>query len=50
MVVDGGKHTNDLILLPHRVIPDWWRDQGHRLSTGDLDQVPWPKSPSIPSG
>lgn len=39
MVVDGEKHTNDLILLPDRVIPNWWRDQGHRLSVEDLDRV-----------
>lgn len=39
MVVDGEKHTNDLILLPDRVVPNWWRDQGHRLSAADLDQV-----------
>ncbi|MFW6115633.1 MAG: Mth938-like domain-containing protein [Chloroflexota bacterium] len=39
MVVDGQEHTNDLILLPDRVIPNWWCDQGHRLSAGDLEQV-----------
>ena len=39
MVVDGERHTNDLILLPDRVIPNWWRDQGHRLSAGDLERV-----------
>ncbi len=39
MVVDGEKYTNDLILLPDRVIPNWWRDQGHRLSADDLEDV-----------
>lgn len=39
MVVDGQTHTNDLILLPDRVISDWWRDQGHRLSINDLEEV-----------
>jgi hypothetical protein len=39
MVVDGEAHTNDLILLPDCVVPDWWRDQGHRLSPSDLGVV-----------
>lgn len=39
MVVDGEEHTNDLILLPDRVISNWWRDQGHRLSVVDLEEV-----------
>ena len=39
MTVDGEKHTNDLIVLPDRVVGNWWRDQGHRLSPDDLDAV-----------
>jgi hypothetical protein len=39
MVVDGEEYTNDLILLPGRVISNWWRAQGHRLSVADLDEV-----------
>jgi hypothetical protein len=39
MVVDGQAYTRDLILLPDRVIPNWWREQGHRLSPEDLQAV-----------
>ena len=39
MVVDGEKYTNDLILLPDRVVPNWWREDGHRLSAKDLNEV-----------
>ncbi len=39
MVVEGEEHTNDLILLPDRVVANWWRDQGHRLSADDLQPV-----------
>lgn len=39
MVVDGKSHSNDLILLPDRVVGNWWRDQGHRLATDDLQDV-----------
>lgn len=39
MVVDGKKRSNDLILLPDQVVADWWRKQGHRLDTADLEEV-----------
>jgi len=39
MEVDGELHSRDLILLPDRVIPDWWREQGHELRLTDLDVV-----------
>lgn len=39
MVVDGEEHTNDLILLPNRIVSDWWRQEGHSLSIEDLDDV-----------
>lgn len=39
MVVDGEERTNDLILLPDRVVANWWRNEGHRLTAADLDAV-----------
>lgn len=39
MVVDGVKHTRDLILLPDRVVEGWWRKEGHKLSLEDLGEV-----------
>jgi len=39
MVVNGEKHSKDLILLPNRVMGNWWRNQGHRLSPDDLQAV-----------
>lgn len=39
IIVDGQSYTRDLILLPHRVISDWWREQGHSLSVSDLKAV-----------
>ncbi len=39
MVVDGTAHTRDLILLPDRVIGNWWRKEGHRLIPDDLEPV-----------
>jgi hypothetical protein len=39
IVVDGEEHTRDLIVLPERVVPDWWRREGHSLALEDLDEV-----------
>jgi hypothetical protein len=40
MVVDGVVHHQDLLLLPERVVPGWWRQQGHRLALEDLEAAP----------
>ena len=37
--VDGEEHTRDLIVLPERVVPGWWRRDGHSLAMEDLDEV-----------
>jgi hypothetical protein len=39
IVVDGTEHRRDLILMPDRVLPDWWRKEGHSLALEDLDEV-----------
>lgn len=28
-----------MIILPERVIPDWWREAGHRLAPADVEGV-----------
>jgi hypothetical protein len=39
ITVDGKEHTRDLIVLPDRVVSDWWRREGHSLAMEDLDEV-----------
>jgi hypothetical protein len=39
LVVDGEEQTRDLIVLPDRVLTNWWRADGHRLVLADLDDV-----------
>jgi hypothetical protein len=39
IVVDGSEHRRDLILLPDRVVSDWWRRDGHSLAIEDLEDV-----------
>lgn len=34
--VDGVEHTADLIILPERVIGNWWRKDGHLLRADDV--------------
>jgi hypothetical protein len=39
LTVDGSEQTRDLIVLPDRVVTDWWRRDGHALTMEDLDGV-----------
>jgi hypothetical protein len=39
LVVDGEVQTRDVIVLPGRVLSNWWRTDGHRLVLADLDDV-----------
>jgi hypothetical protein len=39
IVVDGQRETQDLIVLPNRILRNWWRQEGHRLVLDDLQDV-----------
>jgi hypothetical protein len=39
VTVDGSEQTRDLIVLPGRVMTNWWRRDGHSLALEDLDEV-----------
>lgn len=39
VVVDGREETKDLIVLPGRVVRNWWRGDGHALVLEDLEDV-----------
>lgn len=39
LVADGQEHRRDLIVLPGRVVGDWWRADGHSLAIEDLEEV-----------
>lgn len=39
VVVDGKEETRDLIVLPGRVVRNWWRRDGHALALEDLEDV-----------
>jgi hypothetical protein len=39
IVVDGREYRADVIILPERVVADWWRREGHSLAPEDLEDV-----------
>jgi hypothetical protein len=39
VTVDGEEHTRDVIVLPERVVGNWWRRDGHGLVLDDLEDV-----------
>jgi hypothetical protein len=39
VVVEGEEQTRDLIVLPDRVVTNWWRREGHSLAIEDLGDV-----------
>jgi hypothetical protein len=39
IVVDREEQTRDVIILPGRVLPNWWREEGHALVLDDLGDV-----------
>jgi hypothetical protein len=39
IVIDGQSHNKDVIILPDKVIGNWWRIEGHSLHPDDLGAV-----------
>jgi hypothetical protein len=39
VTVDGREITRDVIVLPDRVVENWWRREGHQLAWVDLEDV-----------
>jgi hypothetical protein len=39
IMIDGREETRDLIILPDRVVRNWWRRDGHALVLDDLGEV-----------
>jgi hypothetical protein len=39
IIVDGETYASDCLIFRDHVEPDWWRRQGHKLVTDDLESV-----------
>jgi hypothetical protein len=37
--IDGEDHDKDVIILPGRIVSNWWRKDGHSLALEDLEDV-----------
>ena len=37
--IDGKVYRSDLKLIGERVVPDWWRGQGHLVELEDVDDL-----------
>ncbi|MFO7890457.1 MAG: Mth938-like domain-containing protein [bacterium] len=39
MKINGKLYQKDLIVFPDRIVPGWWRRQGHFLALEDLGEI-----------
>ena len=39
IMIDGKEYTSDVIVLPKKVIDNWWRKEGHILYMEDLKEI-----------
>ncbi len=39
ILIDGEKHSSDVLIFPRRVDAGWWRRSGHELCSEDLEAV-----------
>jgi hypothetical protein len=39
MKIGGKRYRNDLKIVGGKVIPDWWRREGHSVEEADVDDV-----------
>ncbi len=39
IIIDGNMYTNDVIVYPEKVRPEWWRDDGHNCQPEDIDEI-----------
>lgn len=39
VVVNGTEYNKDIIILPERIITNWWRLKGHELHIDDISEI-----------
>ena len=39
ITIDGKTYTSDLKIIKGRIIPNWWRREGHRLDVCDVEDI-----------
>ena len=39
IIVDGKNYTNDIKIINGRLVPNWWRKEGHFLQLEDIEDI-----------
>ena len=39
IVIDGKTYRDDIIVSANKLIPNWWREEGHSLTVGDIKEI-----------
>ena len=39
ITIDGKDYQRDFIVFPDHIVEGWWREEGHLLKAGDIEQV-----------
>jgi len=39
ITIDGTTYRSDVVVLPDRVVSDWWRHESHALAVEDLSDI-----------
>ena len=39
ITVDGSTYTDDIKIIDERVVPGWWRIEGHALAVADIEDI-----------
>jgi len=39
MTIEGERHKRDLKIIGERIVPQWWREEDHRLDIGDVEDI-----------
>ncbi|MHA2246980.1 MAG: Mth938-like domain-containing protein [Candidatus Hodarchaeales archaeon] len=37
--INQNSYSNDVIIFPEEVLPNWWRKEGHNLHLEDLEEI-----------
>jgi hypothetical protein len=39
ITINGHSYTEDVKVFPDGIVPEWWREEGHVLQPGDIEDV-----------
>jgi hypothetical protein len=39
ITINGKEYTSDVVVVPDKVMDDWWREEGHEIAPIDIEEV-----------